>query len=68
MCNHPTMLKAKIAKKDKDIELNNDLIPYACLSCGELFLVYHVSLKGNPEFEKILKDGVKEWKKNIPKI
>jgi len=67
-CEHPTMLKAKIAKGKKEVKLDNSLVPYACLSCGELFLVYHVSLKDNPEFAKILKDGVREWKKHIPRI
>ena len=68
MCDHPTLLKAKISKKDHEIDLNNGLLPYACLSCGELFLTYSVSLADNPEFQKILTDGVKEWKKNIPRI
>ncbi len=67
-CEHPTMLKAKIANKDKDVELDNSLLPYCCLTCGELFLIHHISLKDNPEFAQILKDGVQEWKKHIPHI
>lgn len=66
-CEHPTMIKAKMAKKGKDIELDNKLEPYCCLNCGGLFLVYPISLADNPEYAKILKDGVAEWKKNIPR-
>ena len=66
-CEHPTMLKAKIAKKNNDIKLDNKLESYCCMSCGELFLVYHISLLDNLEFSQILKKGVKEWKENIPR-
>jgi len=66
-CVHATILRAKIAKKGKDIKLQNELEPYCCLTCGELFLVHPISLTDNPEFTEILKKGVKEWKENIPR-
>jgi hypothetical protein len=66
-CEHPTMLKAKLADKNKDIELdNNQLAPYCCLKCGKLFFIYPTKFELTPEFEKILKDAVKEWKKHLP--
>ena len=65
--DHPTLIKAKIAKKNKDINLDNQLEPYCCITCGALLLSYPISLRDNPEFAEILQKGVKEWKDNLPR-